>query len=68
MGSNKLKIFSANANIPLAEEIAEYLGVPVGGSKVKTFCDGEIALEIDESVRGCDVFWYNLPAIQSTII
>ena len=56
MGSNKLKIFSANANIPLAEEIAEYLGVPVGGSKVKTFCDGEIALEIDESVRGCDVF------------
>jgi len=56
MGSNKLKIFSANANIPLAEEIAEYLGVPLGSSQVKTFCDGEIALEIDESVRGCDIF------------
>ena len=41
MGSNKLKIFSANANIPLAEEIAEYLGVPLGSSQVKTFCDGE---------------------------
>ncbi len=56
MSSSKLKLFSANANLPLAEEIAEYLGVPVGSAKVKTFCDGEIALEINESVRGCDVF------------
>lgn len=56
MGSNKLKVFSANANIPLAEEIAEYLGISLGKAKVKTFADGEIFMEIKESVRGCDVF------------
>jgi len=56
MSNNKLKLFSANANYHLAEEIAEYLGIPLGMSKVKKFCDGEIALEINESVRGVDVF------------
>lgn len=56
MSVSKLKIFSANANPPLAEEIAEYLGVSVGAAHVKTFCDGETKLEIHESVRGCDVF------------
>lgn len=56
MNSSKLKLFSANANFPLSEEIAEYLGVPVGLAKVKTFADGEIAIEIGESVRGADVF------------
>ncbi len=56
MNSRKLKLFSANANFPLAEEIAEYLGISVGLAKVKTFADGEIAIEIGESVRGADVF------------
>ena len=56
MSYHKLKLFSANANYHLAEEIAEYLGIPVGSSKVKTFADGEICLEINESVRGADVF------------
>jgi ribose-phosphate pyrophosphokinase len=56
MPSNKLKIFSANANHELAEEISEYVGVPLGLSKVKRFADGEIAVEIGESVRGADVF------------
>jgi len=56
MSNNRLKLFSANANYQLAEEIAEYLGIPVGMSKVKKFCDGEIALEINESVRGVDIF------------
>ncbi len=56
MTSRKLKLFSANANFSLAEEIAEYLGVSVGLAKVKTFADGEIAIEIGESVRGADVF------------
>lgn len=56
MSNNRLKLFSANANYQLAEEIAEYLGIPVGMSKVKKFCDGEISLEINESVRGVDIF------------
>ncbi|KAB2953032.1 ribose-phosphate pyrophosphokinase [Heliorestis acidaminivorans] len=54
--NKKLKIFTANANPALAEEIAEYLGVSVGSSQIKTFSDGEIQVEIDESVRGADVF------------
>ncbi len=54
--NRKLKIFSGNANFRLAGEIAEYLGVSVGESKVSRFSDGEIHVEIDESVRGADVF------------
>ncbi len=56
MSGNVLKLFTANANPALAEEVAECMGIHVGLSKVKTFCDGEIALEINESVRGADVF------------
>ena len=56
MSGYKLKLFTANANTPLSEEIAEYLGIQLGKSKVNTFADGEIAVEISESVRGCDVF------------
>lgn len=54
--NRKLKIFSGNANLRLAEEIAEYLGVSVGESKVTHFSDGEIQVRINESVRGADVF------------
>ena len=56
MNSKKLRLFSANANYALAEEIAEYIGVPVGLASIKNFADGEIALELKESVRGADVF------------
>ncbi len=52
----KLKIFTGNANPRLAEEIARYLGVPLGDSKVSHFSDGEIHVKINESVRGSDVF------------
>lgn len=54
--NRRLKIFSGNANAALAEEIAQYLGVTVGASKVTRFCDGEIHVKINESVRGADVF------------
>lgn len=54
--NRKLKIFSGNANYRLTEEIAEYLGVSVGESKVSRFSDGEIQVNINESVRGADVF------------
>ncbi|HHT62477.1 MAG: ribose-phosphate diphosphokinase [Bacillota bacterium] len=56
MSNKKLKLFSANANPKLAQEIAEYLGLSVGAAKVIRFSDGEITMEIDESVRGADVF------------
>ncbi len=51
-----LKIFTGNANPVLAQEIADYLGIELGQSSVKTFSDGEINVSVDESVRGCDVF------------
>ncbi|MDD4238523.1 MAG: ribose-phosphate pyrophosphokinase [Desulfotomaculaceae bacterium] len=57
MSSRKrLKIFTGNANPELAEEIAQYLGVTVGDTKCTRFCDGEIQVKINESVRGADVF------------
>jgi ribose-phosphate pyrophosphokinase len=56
MNMPKLKIFSGNANPALSAEIAEYLGVELGQAKVSRFADGEIKLEIGQSVRGMDVF------------
>lgn len=52
----KIKLFSGNSNVDLAERIAKELGIPVGDSNVKTFSDGEIAVNINETVRGADVF------------
>jgi len=51
-----IKLFSGNANRPLAEEIADYLSIPVGDATVSLFSDGEIMIQINENVRGADVF------------
>jgi ribose-phosphate pyrophosphokinase len=51
-----MRIFSGNSNLPLAQEICEILGVPLGQADVRNFSDGEIQVDIDESVRGMDVF------------
>ncbi len=56
-----IKIFSANSHPVLAKKIADYLGISVGNSEVGTFSDGEIFLNINETVRGSDVF-----VVQST--
>jgi ribose-phosphate pyrophosphokinase len=53
---NRLAIFTGNSNPLLTKRICEYLDMPQGGAKVKTFSDGEIQIEIDENVRGKDVF------------
>ncbi|MCL2457717.1 MAG: ribose-phosphate pyrophosphokinase [Desulfobulbus sp.] len=53
---NTMKIFTGNANLAIAQEICDYLGVPLGAAEVKQFSDGEIAVEIGENVRGVDVF------------
>jgi ribose-phosphate pyrophosphokinase len=52
----ELKIFSGNANPALAQEICTHLSVPLAKATVKTFSDGEIMVEINENVRGRDVF------------
>lgn len=57
----KIKIFSGNSNGELAGKIANELGLPVADAEVKTFSDGEISVNINETVRGVDVY-----VIQST--
>jgi ribose-phosphate pyrophosphokinase len=56
-----LKVFSLNSNVPLAKEIAKVIGVELGKTSVMRFSDGEIQINIEESIRGCDVY-----VIQST--
>ena len=56
-----IKIFTGNSHPELAAEIAKILGIKVGDAKVGTFSDGEISVDINETVRGADVF-----IIQST--
>ena len=51
-----IKIFTGNSHPELAEEIAKILGLSVGNAKVGTFSDGEISVDINETVRGTDVF------------
>jgi ribose-phosphate pyrophosphokinase len=51
-----IKIFTGNSHPQLAHEIASILGLPVGIAKVGTFSDGEISVDIGETVRGADVF------------
>ena len=53
---SRLRIFTGNSNPALVQKISERLGTPVGKAMVKTFSDGEINVEIHESVRGMDVF------------
>ncbi|EAH8152070.1 ribose-phosphate pyrophosphokinase [Campylobacter lari] len=55
------KIFSGSANEEFAKKISKYLSLPLSNAGVKRFSDGEISIQIDESVRGKDVF-----IIQST--
>ncbi|MBN6889747.1 ribose-phosphate pyrophosphokinase [Cytobacillus horneckiae] len=56
-----LKVFSLNSNRGLASEIAKFIGVELGKCSVTRFSDGEIQINIEESIRGCDVY-----VIQST--
>ncbi|MCC6863050.1 MAG: ribose-phosphate pyrophosphokinase [Bryobacterales bacterium] len=56
MSYDRVKIFTGNANPALAEEICSTLGTEVGKARVRFFSDGEIHLQIQENVRGADVF------------
>ena len=54
--NSRLKIFSGSSNIPLASEIARYLGMDLGPQVQKRFADGELYIQIQESIRGADVY------------
>jgi ribose-phosphate pyrophosphokinase len=56
MTHDRLLLFTGNANPPLASEIAGHLNMEVGNCQVRQFADGEIYLQIQENVRGGDVF------------
>ncbi|WJX91700.1 ribose-phosphate pyrophosphokinase [Trifolium repens] len=56
VNKNRLRIFSGTANPALAQEISCYMGLDLGKIKIKRFADGEIYVQLQESVRGCDVF------------
>lgn len=56
MFANPIKVFSGSANPELAKNICKYLAIPLGKSTLKRFSDGELFVEIEENVRGADVF------------
>jgi ribose-phosphate pyrophosphokinase len=56
MASGQLKIFSGSAHRALTEEIAQFLGVSVGHARLQRFPDTEVSFQIDENIRGTDVF------------
>ena len=58
---SEIKILAGNSSKELAQKIADYIGVPLARCEVGKFSDGEISVNITETVRGCDVF-----VIQST--
>ncbi|WP_088105823.1 ribose-phosphate diphosphokinase [Halalkalibacter urbisdiaboli] len=58
---NKMKVFALNSNVELANEIVTHLGIEMGKSVITRFSDGEVQMNVEESVRGCDVY-----LIQST--
>ncbi|KAL6178528.1 hypothetical protein ACLB2K_050046 [Fragaria x ananassa] len=52
----RIKLFSGTANPALSQEIAWYMGLELGKINIKRFADGEVYVQLGESVRGCDVF------------
>jgi len=54
--NNRLRLLSGSANFELSQEVARYLGVDLGPMVRKRFADGELYIQIQESIRGCDVY------------
>jgi ribose-phosphate pyrophosphokinase len=55
-GYGDLKVFSGSAHPQLTKDICEFLGVPVGQARLRRFPDSEVSFQIDENIRGTDVF------------
>lgn len=56
MFKDEMRIFAGNANLPLADEICHYIGIPRSRAEVRRFSDGEIFVELGENVRGRDIY------------
>jgi ribose-phosphate pyrophosphokinase len=56
MGSRELRVFTGNAHPALGEAIARFLGIPLGRASLARFSDGEVWFQIQDNVRGADVF------------
>ncbi|MBD6619048.1 ribose-phosphate pyrophosphokinase [Komarekiella sp. 'clone 1'] len=54
--NHRLRLFSGSANIQLSQEVSRYLGMDLGPMIRKRFADGELYVQIQESIRGCDVY------------
>ena len=54
--NDNLKIFSGSSNPALAGDVCKYLGIPLGGSKIDRFPDGEKVIRVEDDVRGRDCF------------
>src|SRR5687767_12664159 len=55
-GFGDLKVFSGSAHQQLTKEIADFLGIPLGQARLRRFPDSEVSFQIDENIRGADVF------------
>jgi ribose-phosphate pyrophosphokinase len=55
-GFGELKLFAGSAHPELTREIAQFLGIPVGQARLRRFPDSEVSFQIDENIRGTDVF------------
>jgi ribose-phosphate pyrophosphokinase len=55
-GFGDLKVFSGSAHPSLTKEIADFLGIPIGQARLRMFPDSEVSFQIDENIRGADVF------------
>ncbi|MEL6138413.1 MAG: ribose-phosphate pyrophosphokinase, partial [Cyanobacteria bacterium J06628_6] len=54
--NSRLKLFAGSSNLVLTNEVARYLGIEIGPMVRKQFADGELYVQIQESIRGCDVY------------
>ena len=54
--ADKVRLFALNSNPELASKVADKIGLPLNKCKVSHFADGEISVEIEDSVRGCEVY------------
>ena len=59
--NDHLKLFAGKSNLPLAKKISEYVKIPLAEAELSRFSDGEVFVQINENIRGADVF-----IIQST--
>src|SRR5687767_9806069 len=55
-GFGDLKLFTGSAHPQLTKDIAEFLGIPLGQARLRRFPDSEVSFQIDENIRGADVF------------